>query len=384
MTIAYVCNPTSVHEAKWINYFSKKYKVIICCGEGVAIAHPLIQHIPIFRIFPSTYPLLSVLKRYHTLQRFKKVIEQQDVDIIHAMYAVPNAFWAWKVAIRPYLVTTRGSDILINYKIDFHKNESLKERIRNYFLRRSTEQSLNAARYITSTSARQQFELKRFIQDSEKLRLIRTGVDASKYDTTNVHQPNKRSEEGVVKVFCPRSMLPIYNLHILVKAFKILQNSCLRYTLTLLDDRPDTGYSELVRKEVANCGLNDAVTFLPKQNFNGMRDLYHHADMVVMIPSSDGTPNSAIEAMLMKKPVILSDLPYDEDIFNEETVWKISELTEEFVASKIKEVVQLDEERKEFMIKKAYSIALEKANLEIEVKKVDRLYQKICSENSNK
>jgi glycosyltransferase involved in cell wall biosynthesis len=40
-----------------------------------------------------------------------------------------------------------------------------------------------------------------------------------------------------------------------------------------------------------------------------------HAHLCVMTPQSDGTPNSALEAMAASCPLIVPNLPYDDDLF---------------------------------------------------------------------
>jgi trehalose-6-phosphate synthase len=58
---------------------------------------------------------------------------------------------------------------------------------------------------------------------------------------------------------------------------------------------------------------------------------YKQSDLVVMVPHSDGTPNSALETMLCKKPLIMSDLNYQSPLFNETCLLvnptSVSELT---------------------------------------------------------
>jgi len=43
---------------------------------------------------------------------------------------------------------------------------------------------------------------------------------------------------------------------------------------------------------------------------------YHHALVTVMTPLSDGTPNSALEAMTAYSPLVLGNLSYDSDLFD--------------------------------------------------------------------
>jgi glycosyltransferase involved in cell wall biosynthesis len=95
-----------------------------------------------------------------------------------------------------------------------------------------------------------------------------------------------------------------------------------------------------------------------------------------MIPDSDGTPVSAIEAMLAHKPVILGDRPsYDTDLFNDSTVWKTSCSDANQIADKITEVLNLPAESLNKKLQTAYETALQYADFEKEMSKVEKLYR---------
>jgi len=62
-------------------------------------------------------------------------------------------------------------------------------------------------------------------------------------------------------------------------------------------------------------------------------------DLVIMTPTSDGTPNSALECMAAGTPLIISDLPYDPELF-EGTCLKVTNRTTTFLADLVRSVMQ--------------------------------------------
>jgi glycosyltransferase involved in cell wall biosynthesis len=57
--------------------------------------------------------------------------------------------------------------------------------------------------------------------------------------------------------------------------------------------------------------------FLNKLDAAAMYEGYRKCSLVVMTPRSDGTPVSALEAMALRKPLILPPLDYDQEVFAE-------------------------------------------------------------------
>src|SRR5690606_24699562 len=71
--------------------------------------------------------------------------------------------------------------------------------------------------------------------------------------------------------------------------------------------------------------------FLEKQSQEAIFELYKRASAVVMTPLSDGSPVSAMEAMVCQRPLILGPLDYDQDLFSDNVLqierWDSKELS---------------------------------------------------------
>ena len=208
------------------------------------------------------------------------------------MYSFPNSFWAYDIKFKNHIITTRGSDILISYKKLFSKT-SLRQSINNTFVRKKMENSFNKAKYITATSVQQINVINLFVKDSDKIKLIRTGINF------NLFLGEKTMLNKDFILFSPRSMDPLYNIDSIVRAFYLINKSYHTYNLKLIviNDQVKSPYFEEIKKMIKSKNLESKVIITNKLSQQEMAEYYHKSHLSVMYPSSDGTPNSALESM---------------------------------------------------------------------------------------
>lgn len=380
MRIAYIADGNCVHGYKWINHFSKENEVILICDEQ-HMDYNLYRDNPrvkVYPILPKAYPLRKIWIRKRVVARLKEIIRLHNIDIVHSMYAVPYAFWAYHLDFKKYIVTTRGSDILVDYNNKFNNPSNLNEAFIYRELKQILEKSLNNASYITSTSIRQQRVIRQFINDRKKLVLTRTGVDAAGFLNTFDRLASSTDE---VLILSNRAISPLYNIHIIIKAFCLYveRNPDAKAKLAVINFNSNAEYLEQVLKQIKESGQEHRILVLEKKSGRELLQTYKDAAMVVMIPSSDGTPVSAIETMLAKKPLIIGNLQYDEDIFNDETVWKMNSFSAEELCRKFEEIKQSAPHTREAKVNNAYKAAVAKADLNKEVKKIEEMYNSLVS-----
>ena len=375
MRIAYIADADSIHCHKWITIFAEHHDVILICNKNQTHQklYSSFSNIKIYPVLPNAYPLRKFWVRNRILSHLQKIIEQNDIQIIHSMYAVPNAFWAYQLNFKNHIVTTRGSDILIDYNKTFQSPKNLNEKITCYFLKRLVEKSLNKAIYITSTSQKQQEVIKKFIHDERKLIIARTGVDVNKF--IKEFELLSRQTDDIV-ILSNRILRPMYNIHIIVDAFKLLKDKhpSKKIKLVIMKFYASADYLKEIIQQINENGLQKDVMFEESKEGKDLIQFYKNADMVIMIPSSDGTPVSAIEAMLAKKPLVMGNFDYDEDLFNKDTVWKVSSLSPVDICEKITEILNSTEEKK-IKIECAFNLAMNMASLRKEAAKIEDLYK---------
>lgn len=370
MKIVYLANPRSVHDCKWINYFAKDHDVRVVTQTGVENDLGILeaQCEPILGPF-SLFNRSSVKE---TVSRLKSLIGT-ETDIIHSMYAMPNAIWADFVRGEiPHVATTRGSDVLVEYARDYLNPTGLSQKISYPYVRHSFAKAIKNADFVSSTSMRQRDAVVEIRGSESGTEVIRTGVDESLFEFAGA--PSKRKD-----FFCPRSMKPIYNLELLAEAFDVFvkREGMGDSRLRLIDDNPGSEYSEKVREVVSELDCSEKVQFLGAASQTEMIKRYQAADAIIMIPKSDGTPVSGIEAMMIGRPLILGPLEYDEDLFSADKVWKAKSFAVGEIANAMSDFVS-DVELEE-KVDLARVAAVERAGLSASLERISNIYEEVAA-----
>lgn len=379
MRIAFVCDAGDNHNYKWIKLLSERHDVIVICRSSQA-ANNLFTGDPgikLFPLLPDTFPLRQFGERARILREIKRVIEENQIEIIHSIYAYPYALWAYLIGFRNHIVTTYGSDMLVDYKVRLREGKGIKQKLVNHFMKKMLERSLQKARFITSTSMSQQRVLRTMPGINDKLHLVRTGVNAGRL--LPVYASLKRTFDGIT-VFSNRAMTPLYNIHLIIEAFSILEkkNKYGNFRLLLKEYYANEDYARSIRQQIKDLQLRH-VDIYPDQENEDLLQSYMDADVVIMIPSSDGTPVTGIETLLLKRPLIMGSIPYDEDLFNEQTVWKIDSFSPADIAKKIEEVLDCPKDIVQRKMEKGYEAVMAGGTLHNEIEKIERLYRQMVN-----
>jgi glycosyltransferase involved in cell wall biosynthesis len=109
-----------------------------------------------------------------------------------------------------------------------------------------------------------------------------------------------------------------------------------------------------------------------------MAELYRMSEVVVSVPISDGTPVSVLEAMACGKPVICTDLPsLREFITNGENGWLIPVRQTAPLAETIIRLLDQPDLARDLGLK-ANQVVAEKANYEVEMQRMESIYDRIA------
>jgi glycosyltransferase involved in cell wall biosynthesis len=370
MRIAFFANPLDNHDMKWINHLKKKHKCIIICNNQ---HENLKNHEMIDKIFPILIdPIpLNFIKLKSITSKINQILKENDIDVCHSMYSYPNAIWPTLVKFKNHVVTTRGSDILIDLNIRLSNGDNLKQKIIHFILRKLLIFSLNSAKKITSTSRSQHDALIKHNIDLDKLEVIRTGIDIKKL-TKYLNQSTRSLEQKYF--FSARSMKPIYNIELVLSTFQVIIKKYPEIKLVLLDDMGETDYASKIKNLCAELNLNKHVIFKEFISLEEMMSLYKYSEATIMVPHSDGTPNTGLEAMYSESTLVIGCLNYDSDIFNEKTCLKLRENTKEELAQKLEFLL---ENPNSYSIKDAKANVIDKASLEDSIQKINHIYSNL-------
>jgi L-malate glycosyltransferase len=368
MKVLFFSSYNSHHDCKWINQISLDNQVQVISTESQR-SSKLNADIQIHKILP----LYSLRKknRNQVLQNINQIIRDFQPDIMHSMYLFPNSIWANESGFRPHIITTRGSDILVEYPNNYHNITSkFKPLIFRHF-NKSCERALQNAQFITCTSEFQEEKIKKLTKTN--VQTIRTGIDIEKIDAAISANTIQKKEAYII--FSPRESKPLYNLDIIVKAFHLFVKKCDNAILVMLTD--DSLYSEKINKLVHELGIEENVKLVTELTFPQLIEQYRVSNQVVMIPASDGTPNTALEAMLCKTPVILGQANYDELIFNLSTVSKIDKPEHEILAKEMNTIYCMGEAELSAQTERAAAVVRSNANLSDSIQSITAIYNKV-------
>ena len=366
MKILYFANPSSPHDAKWINLIAKNHDVVIIsqtdlsdtvyCDADITIH----QILPQFQIFKH--------KRVNTLQKIDAIIESFKPDIIHSMYIIPNSFWACDSKKNiPHVITTRGSDILFEYPNNYIGIKSKKKVVINPIFNKKVQSVIAKATAITCTSSAQINVVSKF--SNAKNLLIPTGIDFQSILDLKI----KRKMTGTFEVFCPRYLKPLYNIEKIIFAFEMFQKTHPDSNLTLIDEK--SNYADKMKAIVSSLNLNHKIKFIAKMDFKNLIATYYQSDLVIMIPESDGTPNTALEAMATETPLILGNANYDSSLFPNDLVWRLETNQPENLVKAMTEVKQMSPDDLKNKLGRACTHISAKANLIESISKLEKLYR---------
>lgn len=389
MNILYLNDPSCVHSLKWITYFSNQMEKYSCFIIGQESQDKILsqQKLSFLKsnniIYLPSISDFSVTKFLRTISQFKRLKKEiitHKIDLIHIMFAEPNALWALgkKYFGVPMILTTRGTDVLVTIP-----NLIKKKHPFNFLLSVLFKNAFSNFDFISSTSSKQQNAVHKIAGNNKvQTEVLRTGVYMDKILADNSaffvkELMNKKY------IFFPRYMNTLYNHDFSMDAIQLLPEEIKKeYIMVFIDANGRAlGYIGDIKKRME--AIDDVhFLFLEELTQITLFELSKRASLVIMNPKSDGTPVSAIEAMAVETPVILGPLDYDEDIFNEDTVWKLKNWSAQELTDTIVDIlVKIPKDSIEQKIKNAKTIVFEKANTLKEVQKIEKIYQQLVDES---
>jgi glycosyltransferase involved in cell wall biosynthesis len=373
MNILYIADPNSIHDLKWISSFTRKGIVtafilprkihrLVSESELPGSGTKILEGI-------SDFSIARFYQTLYTAFRIKQIVRENQIDLIHILYAEPNALWCLfrKYFGIPMLISSRGTDVLRTIPSAFQTKNFI-----NFFVTRAYYHAFSLADFVTGTSQLQLEAMKDFSPPRTKMQLVRTGVDIPRVlaDTSTFFP-----FDAMVKyILFPRYIRPLYNHEFCLESIGLLPKEIKQnYKMVFVGKNhieADLNY-QLMLEEKMKQMTDVEFVFLPEMPQEVIFELYKRSSLVVMTPLSDGTPVSAMEAIVCGAKVILGPLKYDEDVFKnwafKLTTWSSSEL-----AGLMRRLLQ-KEERSDVTA----FFSLVDRNKEME--KMERIYQTVFS-----
>jgi len=356
MNILYIGDPNSIHDIKWMSWFSEQKKNN--CSLLARDSHLPAKKIKNIKLLGgiSDYSIFKPWKNKKSKTLIQDAIKNNKIDLVHIFYAEPNLLWT-KVINTPIILTTRGSDILVGLnKFSNHKNLKYKIITNQYRI------ALEKCSSIISTSQKQIDVLNQLCTLNCDVQIIRTGINVSHIKAPKQHKNT---------IFFPRNMHPLYNHELALKAISKLPIEVQKkYEFVFVNkNSANSQYVNKIQKLIDN--LTDLnIRFENSLNTTDYFELLSSSELVIMTPNSDGSPVSGMEALAAQSKLILPKLGYDKDLFEMANFYKPNNL--DSLTSIILTTLSSNQKIRE-------DSYINKVDRNIEMTKVGILYKKIIT-----
>lgn len=337
--ILYIANPESIHDIKWISYFSLRNEEYTCYllsekeqDISTETREKLIE-LNIHILPPiDGFSIRNPFKTLKSIVQLKKHVKTFRPDLLHVLFATPFALWINFVNVKS-IVTFRGSDIL---KVipSLLEQKGMKKFYFQWLFGRF-KSVFRKVEFVTCTSRSQEKKIRELFPET-KVHLIRTGIDVERIQNLKDRNTPFHIPENKKVVLSPRYFSPIYHIELQLNAIAFFEKSELSslFFVFIRGRNFDPSYSKRLGSRLNELRDLKGLDFiiLDYLDQESLWILNHRANLCIMTPLSDGTPNTALEAMATRTPLILPPLPYDEELFSKSCIflknYDVTELVE--------------------------------------------------------
>jgi glycosyltransferase involved in cell wall biosynthesis len=190
--------------------------------------------------------------------------------------------------------------------------------------------------------------------------------------------PMENMAPGRTIIFSPRYFNPVYGIELQLAAIEQMDQELLDrlHFIFIKGIQMGNSYADNLEKKLHTLQnkRNLSYDLLYEIDQSKMFRLFKSSSLTLLTPASDGTPNTALEAMAAKCPLIVPDLPYDEELFNTMTCHTLRQKEPAKLIELIRYVLENDVSA---ITDHAYDTVLKFGNREVEMAKLAKLYEKL-------
>ncbi|MBI9035784.1 MAG: glycosyltransferase family 4 protein [Bacteroidales bacterium] len=300
LKIVFIAPFDSPHIRRWFDYFDKNTSV----DAHLLIASDLFNDKSLWSKGKALFTLRR--KLIHTIKEMNP-----DIVNLHTLL-FPN--YAITKHVKSKIVITPWNGDVLWYK--YGKELLILKyfnRIAEYIKENQIKKSLNQANLVTCNSLEME---KRVLSLLDKnIPTARVQVPGIYSDVwTKVDEGEKliiRKELNLPTdafiVFSPRSLASFYNIDIIIRAFHIALQKDNRLILVVKYLASNNLFE--LQNMVNDLDLQDKVIFVGKIDYVDVVRYFQVSDLCISISSKDSSPQSVVESLSCKTPVIAGDIP---------------------------------------------------------------------------
>jgi glycosyltransferase involved in cell wall biosynthesis len=307
MRICYVADGASIHTQRWVNYFAAKgHEVHLVCWKLMP-GYSENTHVHwLTRLAPGIWPVSQYLSFLFWILQVRRLINRIKPDIVDGHFITVYGFLAACSGFHPLVVSAWGTDVLIHPR-------------RNLLFKAIARYALEKADLVTCDSDVARAGLTELGVQPARIRVILKGVDTERFS------PQQRSQElrkklGIHQaptVISTRSLEPVYNVEMLIKAIPVILNRVPETKFIIAGD----GTQRSTLTDLADSlGVSDSVRFVGRIPHSELPAYLASSDVYASTSLSDTSHISLQEAMACQLAPVVTDIPANrawiEDIRN--------------------------------------------------------------------
>jgi glycosyltransferase involved in cell wall biosynthesis len=222
-------------------------------------------------------------------------------DVVHAHYLRGLAWGVSLIRFCPIVVTPWGNDVL-------EEQGAFKE----WYSCLLTKKVFAAANIVAVHSHYMESRIRFLIPNGMRVVRVGWGINLQAFRSgLDVEILRRRWNIGLDQpiIFSPRLAQPFYRHDLVIRALLLIQRESPRVVLVISEQFPDVEYLCELRKLVSDLQLDDHVRFIGSIPYSDMPLWMNLAHIMIMVPQSDGMPNTLWEAMACGALPVLNRLP---------------------------------------------------------------------------
>ena len=291
MRVVYLADAPYVHTRRWIEHFVRAgFDCQVISFRPARIEGARVHHI-------ESAPALGKGRYLVHAHRVRRLVEDLQPDLVHAMHLTSYGFLGAYSGTRPLLLSVEGLDVLeAPYITPLH--------------RWLTRYALSRAQGIAATGLQLAVHATRFAPLGAAVTVVPYGADLDRF------APGHRELRGQVVIGAASRLSPEKGVRYLVEAFAQLYGRFgERVRLRLAGDGPERRKLELIADRL---GIANSVEFRGWVEHDDLPAFLQDLDIFVLPSSYEGFGVSAVEASATALPVVATNVHGIPDVVSDE------------------------------------------------------------------
>lgn len=290
MKIALLSAVNSIHTLRWASALSESGLDVLIVSQHAAdtLNHPDVR----FRQLPHR----GAVGYFRNAKALRKILREEQPDILHAHYASGYGTTARLANFRPTLLSVWGTDVY-----EFPSRSPLHK----WLLRKN----LLAVHQVASTSKAMALQTKRVAPELENIALTPFGVD------TTLFSPRSKSDNGAMPVVIGtvKSLHKTYGIDLLLEAFALLLQETRqiaprvgnRLRLRIVGEGPEK--ANLIER-AQSLGIDKVTEFAGRVAHGDVPGELSRLDVYVALSRRESYGVAVVEASACGLPVVVSNV----------------------------------------------------------------------------